>query len=51
VIALYAGIFLVSAAMLLLELTLARLFAVALWSHFAFISVSVALLGLGASGT
>jgi len=47
----YAGIFLVSAAMLSLEITLTRLFAVTQWYHFAFISVSVALLGLGASGT
>jgi len=48
---LYAGVFLISAAMLLFELTLTRLFAVTQWYHFAFISVSVALLGFGASGT
>ena len=48
---LYAGIFLVSAATLLFELTLTRLFSVTQWYHFAFISVSVALLGSGASGT
>ena len=48
---LYAGIFLVSAAMLFFEITLTRLFSVTQWYHFAFISVSVALLGLGASGT
>jgi hypothetical protein len=51
VFALYAGIFLVSAAALTLELTLTRAFAVAQWYHFAFVSVSVALLGFGASGT
>lgn len=50
-LALYAGIFMVSAAMLAFEITLTRLFAVTQWYHFAFISVSVALLGLGASGT
>ena len=50
-LALYAAIFMVSAAMLCFELTLTRLFAVTQWHHFAFISVSVALLGLGASGT
>lgn len=50
-LALYAGIFLVSAAMLALEIILTRLFAVTQWHHFAFISVSVALLGFGASGT
>jgi hypothetical protein len=48
---LYAGIFLVSAAMLFFEITLTRLFSVMQWYHFAFISVSVALLGFGASGT
>jgi spermidine synthase len=51
VLALYAGIFLVSAATLAFEIILTRLFAVTQWHHFAFISVSVALLGLGASGT
>ena len=50
-IGLYAGIFLVSAAMLAFEIILTRLFAVTQWHHFAFISVSVALLGFGASGT
>lgn len=49
--ALYAGIFLISAATLFFELTLTRLFAVTQWYHFAFISISVALLGFGASGT
>ncbi len=49
--ALYAGIFLVSAAMLALEIILTRLFAVTQWYHLAFISVSVALLGLGSGGT
>ncbi len=48
---LYAGIFLVSAAMLFFEITLTRLFSVTQWYHFAFMSVSVALLGFGASGT
>jgi len=50
-LALYAGIFLVSAGTLLFEITLTRLFSVTQWYHFAFISVSVALLGFGASGT
>ena len=50
-LALYAGVFLVSAGTLLLEITLTRLFSVTQWYHFAFISVSVALLGFGASGT
>lgn len=48
---LYSGIALVSAAILMLELNLMRLFAVAQWYHFAFLSVSVALLGYASSGT
>lgn len=47
----YAGIALVSAATLLLELTLLRLFAVQQFYHFAFMAVSLALLGGGASGS
>ncbi|MGM0401626.1 MAG: hypothetical protein ACQEQT_10045, partial [Chloroflexota bacterium] len=41
----------VSAAILMFELTLTRLFAVSQWYHFAFLSVSVALLGYASSGT
>lgn len=48
---LYVGIALVSAAILMFELTLTRLFAVSQWYHFAFLSVSVALLGYASSGT
>ncbi|MFP3895498.1 MAG: hypothetical protein ACLFV5_01495 [Anaerolineales bacterium] len=48
---LHSGIALVSAAILMFELTLTRLFAVAQWYHFAFLSVSVALLGYASSGT
>ncbi len=40
-----------SAATLLLETTLTRLLAVAQFYHFAFLVVSLALLGFGASGT
>lgn len=43
--ALYVGLGLASATLLLFELTLMRLFAVAEWYHFAFLSVGVALLG------
>jgi len=39
----------VSCASLLLELALTRLFSVVLFYHFAFLAISVALLGLGAS--
>lgn len=47
----YCGIALLSAAILMFELLLTRLFAVAEWYHFAFLSVSVALLGYACSGT
>ncbi len=48
--AVFAGIFVVSLASLLLELSLTRLFSVILFYHFAFLAISVALLGLGAGG-
>ena len=47
---LLAGIGLVSLASLLLELALTRLFSVILFYHFAFLAISIALLGLGAGG-
>ena len=47
---LLTGIFVMSLASLLLELSLTRLFSVILFYHFAFLAVSVALLGLGAGG-
>jgi len=46
----YVGIGLVSAATLLFELCLTRIFAVAEWYHLAFFSINVALLGYAASG-
>src|SRR5438270_544201 len=48
--AVLAGIAGASFASLLLELSLTRLFSVVLFYHFAFLAVSVALLGLGAGG-
>jgi len=48
--ALLAGLGLSSFAALLLELTLTRLFSVVLFYHFAFLAISIALLGLGAGG-
>jgi len=45
-----AAIALVSFASLLLELSLTRLFSVVLFYHFAFLAISLALLGLGAGG-
>src|SRR5579859_7400861 len=48
--ALTAAVGTVSFATLLLELALTRLFSVVLFYHFAFLAISVALLGLGAGG-
>ncbi|HEV2381342.1 MAG TPA: hypothetical protein VG206_16295 [Terriglobia bacterium] len=45
-----AGVALASFSALLLELTLTRLFSVILFYHFAFLAISIALLGLGAGG-
>jgi spermidine synthase len=44
------GLGLTSFAALLLELALTRLFSVVLFYHFAFLAISIALLGLGAGG-
>src|SRR5215475_5802968 len=41
---------LTSFSALLLELALTRLFSVVLFYHFAFLAISIALLGLGAGG-
>src|SRR6478672_7522626 len=48
--ALLFGMALCSFAALLLELALTRLFSVVLFYHFAFLAISIALLGLGAGG-
>lgn len=48
---LFLGIFLTSTATLTLEISLTRLLSVAQWHHFAFMVVSMALLGFGASGS
>lgn len=47
----YVAIALISASTLLLELALLRLFAVQQFYHFAFMAISLALLGAGASGS
>jgi hypothetical protein len=47
----YLAIALISAATLLLELALLRVFAVQQFYHFAFMAISLALLGAGASGS
>src|SRR5580765_6945595 len=45
-----AGIALVSATLLMIELALTRIFSVIMYYHFAFLAISIALFGLSASG-
>ena len=47
---LFSGIFLASLSGLVLEIAITRIFSAAIWYHFAFVAVSVALVGLGSSG-
>jgi hypothetical protein len=47
---LYISVFLVSSGLMLYELLLTRLFSVLIWYHFAFMAISLALLGLAVSG-
>jgi spermidine synthase len=44
-------LFLTSASVLAYEILLMRLFSIALWYHFAYMVISVALLGFGAAGS
>jgi hypothetical protein len=48
--ALLAGIFATSAALLMTELALTRIFSVTMFYHFAFLAIAIALFGLSASG-
>jgi hypothetical protein len=48
--AVLAGIGAVSAALLMTELSLTRIFSVTMYYHFAFLAISIALFGLSASG-
>ena len=47
----YLAVAVISAAILAYEVLLVRLFAIVQWHHFAFMAISIALLGFGASGT
>ena len=47
---LYLGVFLVTLSGLMLEIGLTRIFSATIWYHFAFVAISVALLGWGAGG-
>jgi hypothetical protein len=44
-----AGVALLSAALMMAEIVLTRIFSVIIWYHFAFFAISVALFGLGAA--
>jgi hypothetical protein len=46
----YVAIALVSAAVLLFEVAITRVLSVVLWYHFAFLAISLAMLGLGLPG-
>jgi hypothetical protein len=48
---LLASVALISGSALGLEILLMRLFSIAWWHHFAYMVISLALLGYGASGT
>jgi SAM-dependent methyltransferase len=47
---LLAGIFLISAGALALEVVLTRIFSVTMWYHFAFLAISMALMGSATAG-
>ena len=46
----YLAVFFVSLSLLMLEITVARILTVALFSHYAFVAISLAMFGLGLSG-
>ena len=46
----YPTIFLVSAPVMFYQITLTRVLSVVVWYHFAFLTISMDLLGLGAPG-
>ena len=48
---LYVAVFLISAVGIAYELALMRIFCIAQWHHFAYMVISIAMLGFGASGT
>jgi predicted membrane-bound spermidine synthase len=48
--AIYVGLFLVTLSGLMFEIGLTRIFSATIWYHFAFVAISVALLGWGLGG-
>lgn len=47
----FTGIFLISAAILALQLLQTRLFSFTLWHHLAYMVITIGLMGMSASGT
>ena len=47
----FVAVSILSAAAIAYEILLTRLFSIILWHHFAYLIISAALLGVGASGT
>jgi hypothetical protein len=47
----YFTVFLVSCSVLVFEISLTRIFSITLWYHFAFMVISIAMLGIGSAGT
>lgn len=47
----FVAVFLLSLAVLMVQICLSRIFSFTIWYHFAYISISLALLGFGASGS
>ncbi len=48
---LYGSVFLISAVMIAYQLALMRVFTISQWHNFAYMIISIAMLGFGASGT
>ena len=46
----YVGVFLISFAILILEITLTKIFSVTLWYHFSYFVISLAMFGIGFGG-
>jgi hypothetical protein len=47
----HLGLFLLSSAVLVLEVALTRVFSLLLWGHYSFMIIGAAILGLGAAGS
>lgn len=46
----YPGVLLTGMSVITLEIAFTRIFSISLWHHFAFLSISIALFGMGVSG-